>query len=105
MEVLPIKDHADQKFGAVIDGQRVTFRLRYNGHLDRWCFDLSIDDLPVINGRRIVIGQDLLRPFSFGIGAIVAAPVDGVSLPGRRQLVDGRVKVFHLSDAELAEIA
>lgn len=102
MEVFRILDQADQQFGTIINGRRVTTRLRYNPTSDRWTFDLSIDDQPVLHGRRIVTGVDLLAPFSFGLGLIFAAAVTPGAVPDRQALPAGTVKLFHASDEEAA---
>lgn len=101
MIVFTIADEADQQFSTVLGGRRVTIRLRYNVTMDRWSFDLSIDDLPVLHGRRVVTGIDLLEPFGFGIGMLVAAPIKVGSLPGRSDFPNGNVKLFHLTEDEL----
>lgn len=102
MEVFRIIDAADQQFGTIINGRRVTIRLRYNPTSERWSFDLAIDDLPVLQGRRIVTGVDLLAPFNLGLGLMFAAAVTPGAVPDRQALPAGTVKLFHASDAELA---
>jgi len=103
MEVFRIIDAADQQFGTIINGRRVTIRLRYNPTSERWSFDLAIDDQPVLLGRRIVTGVNLLAPFNFGLGVVFAAAVTPGAVPDRQALPAGTVKLFHASDAELAE--
>lgn len=102
MEVFRVLDHPDQQFGTIINGRRVTIRLRYNSSNDRWSFDLAIDDKPVLHGRRIVTGIDLLAPFNFGLGVIFAAATAPGATPGRQALPSGVVKLFHASDDEVA---
>ena len=102
MITFDITDHADQQFATVLNGRRVTMRLRYNVTTDRWSLDLSIDDLPVLHGRRIVCGVDLLEPFDFGIGMLVAVPIKAGSEPTRDDLPNGNVKLFHMTADELA---
>ena len=75
-------------------------RLRFNPSVERWTFDFSIDGNAVLHGRRIVTGIDLLAAFDFGIGAIFAVPTGNAS-PGRTQLPDGRVKLFHATQEEI----
>lgn len=98
-----IIDEADQQFGTIINNKRVTIRLRYNVTADRWTFDLSIDDAPVLHGRRIVTGADLVAPFDFGIGAIFAYAISDRDAPGRAELPAGRVRLFQASADEIAE--
>jgi hypothetical protein len=104
MNVFNIVNEADQQFSAFFDNRRVTLRLRYNKVLDRWMFDLSIDDVPVLNGRRIVNDRDLLRGFGFGIGALVAFSPSNAE-PTRNTLPGGKVKLYQLSPAEMAAAA
>lgn len=96
-----VADHADQQFSTVVAGRRVTIRLRYNPTSDRWSFDLSIDDLPVLHGRRVVTGVDLLAPFDFGVGAIIAAAVTPGAEPDRRGLPLGTVRLFAVTEEEI----
>jgi hypothetical protein len=95
-----IADHADQKFATTLNGRRVSIRLRYNPTTERWSFDLSIDGEAVLHGRRIVTGVDMLAAFDFGIGVIFAL-AEGNSVPGRTQLPEGRVKLYHATDDEV----
>jgi len=102
MITFEISDEADQQFATVLNDRRVTLRLHYSVTTDRWSLDLSIDDLPVLHGRRIVCGVDLLEPFGFGVGVLVAAPVKAGSDPTRDDLPNGNVKLFHAMPEELA---
>ena len=99
---LTVIDAPDQQFGAILSNRRVTMRLRYNPTSERWTFDLSIDDLPVLHGRRIVTGIDLLEPFNFGIGALFALPVTPGAVPDRDALPNGTVRLYHATEAEIA---
>lgn len=104
MERFDIIDVADQQFGAIITNQRVTIRVRYNPTSDRWSFDVSIDDVPILRGRRIVEGVDLLAPFGLGIGVIFAAATGAGTLPDRAALPAGTVRLYHASDDEVAAV-
>lgn len=105
MIVFTIVDAPDQTFGTIINNRRVTIRLRWNLLSERWSFDLSIDDLPVLTGRRIVTGIDLLAPFDFGIGAIFALAAVPGAQPGRNELPAGDVRLYHATQEEIAEAA
>lgn len=98
-----IEDFPDQQFATTLEGRRVTIRLRYNITMDRWTFDLSIDDLPVLHGRVIVLGVDFLKPFHFGIGVMFAAAMTAGAQPNRAQLPNGEVKIFQASEDEINE--
>jgi hypothetical protein len=99
---IPIAAQADQELGTTINGRRVTMRVRYNVTTDRWSFTLSIDDVPVLTGRRIVLGVDLLAAFPrFGIGVMFAGDVVEGSLPDRVNLPAGNVRLYSATQAEV----
>lgn len=99
-----IEDQPDQQFELILERRRVTIRLVYNPTSSRWSFDLSIDDLPVLHGRRIVTGVDLLRAYDFGVGVIFAAAPSVDAVPGRVELANGTVKIYQTTDAEINSI-
>lgn len=102
MIVFSIVDSADQQFGAILNNRRVTIRLRWNLTSGYWSMDLAIDDLPVLHGRRIVTGTDLLAPYDFGIGAIFAVAIVPGARPGRTELPAGDVRLYHATYEEIA---
>lgn len=101
MQRFEVIDSADQQFGAIINNQRVTIRLRYNPTSGCWSFDLSIDDTPVLHGRRIVLFTDLLAAFDFGIGSIFALPTRAGEVPDRQALPTGTVRLYHATQDEI----
>lgn len=101
MMQIAIIDEANQQFGIVINSTRITMRVYYSSVSERWSFDISIDDLPVLHGRRLVCGADLVAPFNLGIGAVVAYALTPGSEPDRAALPDGRVGLFLIPPDEL----
>lgn len=99
MQEFTFTSDPDQKFSAVLNNRRVTFRFRWNHVNDRWAFDLYQDDAPVLHARRVVGGVDLLEPFGFGLGKLFAWAPKG-DAPDRYALSDGRVRLIHMTDAE-----
>lgn len=100
-----IIDAADQQFGAILNKRRVTIRVRYNVTTDRWSFDLSVDNLPVLYGQRIVTGVDLLGAYDFGIGRLFAIPIVPGAVPDRINLPNGNVRLYHMTDDEVENAA
>jgi len=100
---LPIIDAPSQAFTTTLAGRRCDFRVNYSTWANRWSFDLDVDGVRVLSGRRIVVGVDLLAPFNLGVGSLIAAPwgEDGIE-PGRKELPSGRVRLFHYDPAEAA---
>lgn len=95
-----VTNDSDQQFSTIINGQRVTIRLWYSNFNDRWSADISIDGSPVLHGRRVVTGSDLLATYDFGIGVIFAHSEQNHS-PGRDQLPEGLVKIYHVTQEEV----
>jgi len=98
---IPVVDAADQKMSLSLGGRRVTMRLRFNATTRRWSMDLSIDDQPVLHGRRIVTGVDLIAPFRLGVGLIFADTGGIPRLPGRTELPERLVRLYHATEAEV----
>jgi hypothetical protein len=85
-----------QIFSLVVDGQKVSLRLRYNTHSERFSMDLSIDETPRLTGRKVVTNVDLLKPFDFGIGSIFAAAPDGSPVkPTIDAFAARQVRLYH----------
>lgn len=102
---IPVMDAPSQRMGLVLNGRRVTLTLNYNKMLDRWSFDLAIDTAPVLHGRRIVLGIDLLAPFNLGLGQVIAVDYEGKGAdPGYSELVTGRARLLQADPAVVAEI-
>lgn len=101
---IEIAENPDQRFGLTLGNRRVTMRVRYNTLIDRWSFDLSVDDVPVLTGRRIIVGVDLLAAFpQFDLGVLFAADIVEGSQPGRYDLPNGKVRLYQATEAEIAD--
>ena len=94
-------DEPRQKFSVLLNRRRVTFELWYSQTSDRWSMDLAIDGAPVLHGRRIVTGVDLLAPFNLGIGILFAWPETPGAVPDRRALPLGAVRLYHTTQEEI----
>lgn len=94
---LPIIDAPDQTFTCSLNDKRCQFRVVFNETSNRWSFDLWINDILVLTGRRIVTGVDLVRAFAFDIGAVFAFSwgAEGIA-PDRVNLPAGRVKLIQV---------
>lgn len=99
---IPILDAPSQRFTTTLAGRRCDFIVNYSTWADRWSFDLDLDGVRALSGRRIVMGVDLLAPFNLGAGSIIAAPWTEGAEPGRTELPAGRVRLFHYDPTEVA---
>lgn len=95
-----ILDEPRQRFSVILNFRRVTFDLWYNPTSDRWSFDMALDGEPVLSGRRIVTGVDLIAPFHFDIGSIFAYSPLGLD-PDRNNLPQGLVKLYYATQEEI----
>ena len=98
---LRILDEPRQKFSVLLGRNRVTFEIWYSITSDRWSMDVAIDGAPVLHGRKIVTGVDLLAPFNFGIGILFALPEVAGSRPNRASLPLGEVRLYHTTQEEV----
>ncbi|PHP66554.1 hypothetical protein CSC94_12760 [Zhengella mangrovi] len=101
MRQFTIIDAADQRFDTLINGKRVSIRLRYNVSTDRWTMDLAVSSTPVLEGRKIVPGVDLLGAFDLGLGIIF---VSGEAAPRYSDLINGTAILYHADDADVAAL-
>lgn len=100
---IPIIDAPSQAFTTTLAGRRCDFVVNYSTSDNRWSFNLDVDGIRVLSGRRIVLGVDLLAPFNLSIGNLIAAPWGDEEVePGRTELPSGRVRLFHYDPAEVA---
>lgn len=93
------------------DGNKYTFETRYNegflGDGAFWTFDLTraIDNVKVLSGVKIVLGQDLLRPYALGMGTLVAIDESNTDTEAGPDDLGVRVNVYWFSTEELAEVS
>lgn len=100
---IPIIDAPSQAFSTTLAGKRCDFVVNYSTWANRWSFDLDVESVRVLSGRRIVLGVDLIAPFNLGIGSLVAAPWGDEDVePGRTELPSGRVRLFHYDPNEVS---
>lgn len=95
---LPIISAPSQSFTTVLSNRPCAFTVRYSETSNRWSFDLAIENEPVIEGRRIVPGTDLIAPFNLGIGSLYAINdgPEGIE-PGRSELPAGQFKLVQVT--------
>lgn len=92
------------RFDVTLEGELITFALRYVHLSDTWQMSLYRGDVAILIGQRMTMGVDLLGSFSFGLGSLVLFAADGPGDdPGRFDFVE-RVGLYQLTEAERAAI-
>ncbi|GAA4180277.1 phage baseplate plug family protein [Shinella granuli] len=92
---IPVLDAPRQVFSTIINGRKVTIRMRYSSMAQRYSMDLSIDETTVLTGRKMVANVDLLEPFDLGIGKLfVVGPKDHTVIPTMEAFAAGQVKLY-----------
>lgn len=93
---IPVMDVPRQVFSTIINGRKVTIRMAYSASVSRFSMDLSIDETPVLTGRKMVANVDLLEPFDLGIGKLfVVGPKDYTTEPTMEAFAAGTVKLYN----------
>lgn len=73
MLILPFTSDSSQEFIVNLDGEKFTLAAKYNERSASWTFDLTreSDQLLVLQGVPLLLGQDLLEPYALGLGGFV----------------------------------
>ena len=98
MRIINIIDEADQEHSILVDTKRMTIRFWFNSEIERWHFDVSSDGDPILYGRKLVVGIDLLEGLSIDVGLLFAI---GDAVPDYDALVNGNVIVYHAEQSEV----
>ncbi len=93
---------ASQRFSVPNTGQeRMVFHFKYITLVDRWMFDLTLDDEAVILGQKVVLNVNLFAPYGLGIGALFAYDVEEKNnRAGYNEIASGAVRLYHMTELE-----
>ena len=100
---IPVIDEKAQEVSVDADGRRVTLTLWVSDYSERVSISVAVDGDPVLIGRRIVAGSDLLKPFGFGIGGMFVWPLNVPPTLGA--LASGDCGLYLATEAEMADAA
>lgn len=93
-----LNDAPGQKFSTVVGGTRINFEFRYNPTSERFYFDVTIDDVKVLQGRTLVENVDLFDAFpelSNQFGKFFCVDIDDKGRePTLENIANGNVRVF-----------
>lgn len=106
MRRIPISGFPRERLVVSLQGRSIAIRTRYSSEAEAWTLDVSEADpggseVPLISGRRITLGNDLLKGHALRLGALYAIDTTGTgSDPGAGDL-GSRVLLFHVTRSEI----
>lgn len=96
LDRIELNNNPSQDFSTVVDGDSVDFEFRYNVSLDRFYFNLFINDIEMISGRILNSDVDLLKGYpAVNIGSLFCKDYDlKERTPNLENISSGDVRVY-----------
>ena len=103
MLVLPLTSDPSRSFTTDLADGKYTIETRYNERSESWTFDVTrdVDQVRLLSGVPLLIGQDMLAPYALQIGGLIAADMGADELDASPEDLGERVIVTWLSQDEL----
>lgn len=100
---LPLSSDAAQIFTTQLGDAKYTFDVKYNDRSGVWTLDLydASTQLMMVASLAMVIGQDLLEPYNFGIGSLLCVDSSGQGLDAGPDDLGDRIRVYWFSPDEV----
>ncbi len=100
---LPFSSDPAQKFTSQLGDAKYTIEAKYNDRSGVWTFDLydGASQQLMVASVPMVLGQDLLEPYNFGIGSILCVDANGTGIDAGPDDLGDRVKVYWFSADEV----
>lgn len=106
MQIVPFTADYDQRFITQLGDDKYVFDARWNERGQTWSFDLTrdSDQVQLIAGAPLQIGQDLLDPYALGIGGLIVSDLGRKDTDAGPEDLGTRVIVAYLTPDEIAAI-
>jgi hypothetical protein len=100
---LPLSSDPVQTFITQLGSAKYQFDVRWNDRSSLWVLDISdpSSQTPIASGLALVLGADLLLPYSLGIGELIVIDETGTHTPATVDSLGSSVNVYWLSPDEL----
>jgi hypothetical protein len=112
MLLIPFNSEPSRVFTCALgDGAKYDFETRWNegipGDPGFWTVDITrqIDQVKLLSGVPILLGQDILAPYALGIGSLIPFDEANTDVDAGSEDLGVRVNVYWLSAEEMAEAA
>ena len=99
---LPLSSAPAQSFTTQLGDRKFYFEVRYNSRNGVWTLDM-FDDASreaIFSGLAIVLGVDLLDPYNFDLGALIAQDKTGQGKDATADDLGSRVALYWVSNDE-----
>ena len=100
---LPLSSGPAQIFTTQLGETKYSFDVKYNDRSGVWTLDLyeAATQALLAASLPLVIGQDLLEPYNFGIGSLLCVDTTGQGLDAGPDDLGDRVRVYWFSADEV----
>jgi hypothetical protein len=103
---VPFTSDYDQRFITQLGDDKYLIDARWNERGQAWTFDLTrdSDQVQVLAGAPLLIGQDVLAPYALGIGGLLVTDLGKLDTDAGPEDLGTRVIVTYVTPDELAGI-
>ena len=95
---IPVIAEEWQQLSTTLARQDCDITIRYDDRANRWALDLVVNGKPVLAGRFIHLGVDLLQRLRLDMGMLFAVSWEAGAEPGWTELPAGRVRLLHYEE-------
>jgi hypothetical protein len=103
MLILPFQPDPARDFTVQLGDLKYTLEARYNERSESWTFDVvrDVDQVTLLTGVPLLLGQDMLAPYSLNIGGLLAADLGNTNTDAGPDDLGDRLIVTWLSPEEI----
>lgn len=99
---LPVSNDSSQDFTTQLGENNLRFALKYNSRTGLRTMDLYLADTnePLLTGVPLVVGENFLAPYNFGLGILFMADLSNTGSEATHENFGSTVKLVWASDEE-----
>tara|TARA_R110000744_G_scaffold48819_1_gene106337 strand:+ start:513 stop:833 length:321 start_codon:yes stop_codon:yes gene_type:complete len=101
---IKITSDGSQRFSTVLDGKSYTFNISYNRRMNIWTCTISSDGIILVSGVTLVGGVDILNQFTFSLKYLFIVNLDDPTTDANGETLGIDVRLFKLTESEVASI-
>lgn len=103
---IPVTADAAQSFVTQLGDVKFKFDLQWNDRSSQYSLTLTNDETEqvYVQGLPLVLGTDLLEPYSLGLGALLVVDMNNTHTEATLDSLGARVKLYWFSEDEVANV-